>query len=67
MQVKDYSRCEACPESYCSCYVEHGYCIKPEHVSCFESECLQYLKCTQSAPCDNQIRVLEGREGNEKI
>ena len=27
MQVKDYSRCEACPESYCSCYVEHGYCI----------------------------------------
>lgn len=56
MQVKDYSRCEACPESYCSCYVEHGYCIKPEHVSCFESECLQFLKCTRSVPCDNNIR-----------
>lgn len=58
MQVKDYSRCEACPESYCSCYVEHGYCIKPEHTSCFEPECLQFLKCTQSVPCDNQISVL---------
>ncbi len=56
MQVRDPEMCEACPESYCTCYVETGICRgSRQHTSCFSDNCMQYLGCTGAFSCSNRI------------
>lgn len=56
MKVKDIWMCDACPYSSCSC-AEVGYCPVCGKEQCFYGEeCINYINCTCSAPCDNIVR-----------
>lgn len=56
MIVKDIWMCDACPYSSCSC-AEVGYCPLNGKKQCFYGEeCVNYINCTCSVPCDNIVK-----------
>lgn len=56
MKIKDIKRCDACPYMGCLCSIE-AFCPFPDKTSCFYGEdCLEYIVCLCSVPCDNIIK-----------